>query len=79
MKLYWKNQGLFESIGEFGTEQEALSKISTILDSCRIQSDYCRHLMCDEGIVVDYGSHYNFFYIVADGYQLKDLIQKVGL
>jgi hypothetical protein len=79
MKLYWKNQGLFEPIGEFDTEQEALRKVSDILDSCRIKTDYCRHLMCDEGIVVDYGSYCNFFYIVADGYQLKDLIQKVGL
>ena len=53
-------------IGEAVDQESAMNVMNAYLDQIKFKSYYMRMWDDGEKITVDYGSHYNFFYIKED-------------
>lgn len=62
-ELYYGDSEHKEHIGTFNTEDEAFDCIVEFLKSKGCEPYYYRSIHCGDVSIIDFGSHYTFYYI----------------
>ena len=77
VKKCYGTEPIIESLGHFNDIDDAWVKIRNYLAEIDYQAYYYRTLSSESGMVIDYGSHFNFFYVVNEGHTLEEVRREI--